>query len=63
MGIRQDRQLVDSLCEIDRGLTEWEVEFVEDVARQVHDQKRGLTPAQLAKALEIHEKFYGGDDE
>lgn len=59
MGIKQDRELADSLCEIDHGLSEWEVEFVEDIARQVHDQKRGLTPAQLAKALEIHEKFYG----
>jgi hypothetical protein len=56
MGIRQDRELIDALCEIDHGLTEWEVEFVEDMARQVHDQKRGLTPGQLAKALEIHDE-------
>ena len=56
MGIRQDRELADALCEIDRGLSEWEVQFVEDIAKQVHDEKKGLTPAQLAKALEIHDK-------
>lgn len=61
MSIQQDRELVDELCELEYGLTEWEVDFVEDVAKQVHDEKRGLSPNQLAKALEILKKFE--DDE
>ena len=55
MTIKQDRELVDALCEIDHGLTEWEVDFIEDMAKQVHDKKQALTPGQLAKALEIQE--------
>ena len=55
MGIQKDRDLIDALCEIDHGLTEWEMDFIDDVARQVHDQKRALTPAQLKKALEIQD--------
>lgn len=56
MGIKQDRKLVDALCEIDHGLTDWEVEFVEDMAKQVHDQKVALSPGQMIKCLEIHDK-------
>ena len=56
MGIKQDRKLVDALCEIDHGLDDYEVEFVEGIAHQVHDDKKGLTPAQLKFALELQEK-------
>ncbi len=56
MGIRQDRELIDALCEIDHGLTEWEVEFVEGISHQVHDDKRGLSPKQLQIALKIQEE-------
>ncbi len=55
MGIQKDRKLVDALCEIEEGLTDWEVDFVEGVAKQVHDDRRALTPDQLKKALEIQE--------
>lgn len=61
MGIKQDRALVDALCEIDHGLTEWEVEFVEGVARQVHDEKRALTLAQTRIALKLHDKHCTDD--
>ena len=57
MGIKQDRELVDALCDIERGLTDWEVEFVEGIARQVHDEKRALTPKQLEVALKIHDRL------
>jgi len=47
-----DRELMESLCEIDSGLTDWEVEFIEDVTKRVEGGEilRGGT---LAKALEI----------
>lgn len=57
MGIRQDRQLCEALCDIEEGLSDWEVEFVEGIARQVHDEKKGLTPKQLKIALDIHDRF------
>lgn len=58
MGIRDDRKLADELCEIEWGLTDWEVEFVESIARQVHDDKRALTPDQRKKAEQIHKAKY-----
>lgn len=59
MGLKQDKELMDQLCEIERGLRDWEVKFVEDVAHQVHDRGTPLTPEQLKSALEIHDKFFG----
>lgn len=56
MPSKEDRDLVAALCEIDHGLTDWEVNFVEDIARQVLDRKQGLTPKQLQIALRIQEK-------
>ena len=56
MNIKKDRELVDALCEIDHGLSEWEVEFVEGIARQVHDEKKGLSPKQRRISEEIFEE-------
>ena len=53
MGIRDDRILVDKLCEIDDGLTDWEVDFIEGIARQVHDQKRVLSLKQIKMAQNL----------
>jgi len=61
MGIKQDRDLADQLCEIDHGLTEWEVDFVEGIARQVHNEKRALTPKQIEIALKLHDKHLSDD--
>ena len=58
MGIRDDRKLVDELCQISWGLSDWEVEFVESIARQIHDDKRALSSDQRTKAQEIHEAKY-----
>lgn len=55
MGIKQDRDLVDALCDINSGLNDWEVEFVEGIARQVHDEKKGLSPKQREIALKLEE--------
>lgn len=53
--IDDDRLLTDKLCDIDEGLNEWEVNFVESIAKQT---ERGeiLTPAQREKANEILDK-------
>lgn len=53
-----DRELVDALCEIEEGLTEWEVNFVDSITKQVIDQARTLSSKQRAKAeaiLDDHE--------
>jgi hypothetical protein len=55
MGIRKDREIVDALCDIEEGLTEWEVDFVEGIAKQVHDDHKCLTLDQWKKALEVLE--------
>jgi hypothetical protein len=57
VGIRQDRELVRALCDIDRGLTDWEVAFIEGIAHQVIDQRQQLTPRQLKSALQIHDRM------
>lgn len=51
-----DAELVDALCAIDEGLSEWEVEFVESVAARVHDDRRVLTEKQRAIAERIRDK-------
>lgn len=56
MGIRDDRKLVNELCDIEEGLTDWEVDFVEGIARQVHDDKRALSPKQRLIAVQIRRK-------
>ena len=44
----EDRSLVEELCDIDEGLTPWELEFVESVAKYVEgggflsDKQRGI---------------------
>lgn len=56
-----DRELVEALCEIDDGLTEWEVEFVDSLARHLAISRHmvrswTLTYMQRVKALQIAEK-------
>lgn len=50
---RYDRGLVEDLCAIESGLTEWEVAFVESVAKQVIDRRRPLTDKQRATGERI----------
>lgn len=47
-----DEELVEALCDIDDGLTEWEVEFVESIAKQFK-AKGYLTSGQRTKAEQI----------
>ena len=46
-----DKELIESLCGIETGLTDWEVGFVESVSKQ----KFPLTPKQRSKAEKILE--------
>ena len=50
-----DKELAEALCEVEEGLTAWEVEFVDSVARQVASG-RLFTPRQRSKAEQIMEK-------
>jgi|GEM_PF-3074105 len=49
-----DEALVEALCGIDHGLTDWEVEFVESVAKRVLDDGRGLSEKQRKRAEAIY---------
>lgn len=53
--VMDDSELVETLCEIDSGLSAWEIEFVESLAKWVQDEGRSLTENQRTKALEILE--------
>lgn len=49
-----DRDLIRSLCDLEEGLSEWEVEFVDDIAQRMKaDPGMTLTLKQRAKATEI----------
>ena len=52
--LTEDRALVARLLKIDEGLSEWEVSFVESLAKWV--AARCLTEPQRARALEIDER-------
>ncbi len=53
MGIQYDRRLLEKLCAIDHGLTEWEMDFIDDTAKKVFDKKKALTEGQLKMAKTI----------
>ncbi len=50
--LKQDTQDISGALEIESGLTDWEVEFVELLGRWVLDDKRELTQNQR-KSLDI----------
>lgn len=50
---KEDRWRVEQLCQIDAGLNDWELRFVDDVASQVLDDERPLSRKQREKADEI----------
>lgn len=47
-----DKELLESLCEIEEGLTDWEVERVDEWAKIV-DMGRPLSQGRRSKAEEI----------
>lgn len=51
--LAEDRKLVERLCKIEEGLSDWEVSFVESLSRWV--ESRELTPAQRERAFQIDE--------
>ncbi len=54
--------LLDDLLDVEDGLSEWEVKFVDDIDKRRQadsDRPRMLTPKQAAKLQEIWEKHCG----
>jgi hypothetical protein len=49
----EDRDLVEELCAIEDGLSDWEVEFVESISKWVLEEKRVLTARQRETAERI----------
>lgn len=49
-----DRELTEALCEIEDGLTDWEAEFADSIAKALI-RYGSLTDAQRAKALQVAE--------
>lgn len=57
--ILTDRDLVDSLVDIESGLNDWEIDFVEDVAMRVIQYGESMSPNQRSKAEQILGKTSG----
>ena len=53
----EHRDLVRDLCDIEEGLSEWEVGFVESIARRVEDGERALTARQALMGHAILGRF------
>ncbi len=51
-----DEDLVGALCDIEEGLTEWEVNFVDSIEKWLRTHA-DLTDPQRAKAEQIWERF------
>lgn len=51
------KEVVDALCEIDFGLSDWELGFVKWITQQVAELGEGLYSAQRNKAEEILKRF------
>jgi len=45
-------EMVEDLCEVESGLTDWEVQFVEGMARL---DECFMSPSQVEKVKELHE--------
>jgi hypothetical protein len=50
---KEDRALVDELCAIDEGLSEWEMNFADSISKQVIDGMQVLSDKQRAVAERI----------
>jgi hypothetical protein len=53
---------MNDLCELsgeDSKLSDWEIDFVDSVAKQI-EQGRTLSAAQQNKVLDLHRKHCGG---
>ena len=49
----QDKDLVDELCAIEHGLSDWEMDFVDSIDNWVVKQKKTLTTNQRNTAEKI----------
>lgn len=55
-----DRHLVTELCRVEEGLTQWEVEFVDRLGREMRaqgDRWQGLSSRQRTKAEQIADRL------
>lgn len=48
-----DKELIQALCEINEGLNDWELGFVDDIAQRALVKKEALTPRMRKKAEQI----------
>lgn len=55
--LADEKQIVEELCEIDHGLTEWEINFVEAMHTRVIDERTVMTPRQREVALNILARY------
>ena len=54
VGELENEDLIEALCEIEEGLTEWEVEFVDSISKQNYE----LTTRQREIAERIFDEKY-----
>lgn len=51
----EERRMLDDLADL-TNLGTWETDFVYSLIEQLDEEESGLTPKQLAKLTEIHER-------
>ena len=51
---RSGKGMLKEILNLEHGLTDWEIEFADDVKTKVLDAARMLTPRQMAKIVEIY---------
>lgn len=51
---KQLREMLDDLCNVDEGLSDWAVDFIDDLSRRAEDNPRMIfTDRQAAKIEEL----------
>lgn len=58
-GWQLDKELVEALCEIDSGLSDWELDFINSLAQDFAEYGQGMSVGQRQKAEEILKRFEG----
>lgn len=53
MSDNDDEGMLRDLLDLEEGLTDWELKFIEDLAHNLFDLKFDLTPGQRNKLVEI----------
>lgn len=55
------REIINDLCNVEQGLSEWEVEFVDNMAERLKrtDPPYSLSTRQMVKINQIYDKVLG----